>query len=256
MPIRITALIENTASKEGVIPQHGLSLYIEAAGRHILFDMGQDDLFLRNAQALGVDVRRVDAAVLSHGHYDHGGGLSFFLQANTDAPVYVSRYAFEEHRNKEGKDIGLSPALSGCERLTFTEEVYEIGAGLTLYSCNGRVRRHPIDTGGMTACGRAEDFRHEQYLLIEAEGKRVLISGCSHKGILNLAEWFRPDVLVGGFHLSKWPCDEKLTAVARQLAAFDTTYVTCHCTGVEQYEWMRSSLPRLTYLAAGDTIVI
>lgn len=254
--MRITALIENTALKEGITPQHGLSLYIEAAGRHILFDMGQNDLFLRHAQELGVDIRRVDAAVLSHGHYDHGGGLAAFLQANEKAPVYVSRYAFEEHRNKDGKDIGLSPALSSCERLIFTDGIYEIDVGLTLYSCNERVRQHPTDDGGMTACRKAEDFRHEQYLLIESEGKRVLVSGCSHKGVLNLAEWFRPDVFIGGFHLSKWPCDKDLTAVAQQLAAFDTTYITCHCTGVEQYEWMRSSLPRLTYLAAGDTIEI
>ena len=191
--MRITALIENTTAKTGVAAQHGLSLYIETAGRRLLFDMGQDDLFLRNAQVLGVDIRRVDAAVLSHGHYDHGGGLESFLQVNLNAPVFVSRYAFEEHRNPEGKDIGLSPALRDCQRLVLTDERQEIAPGLTLYACNGRERLRPIDHGGMTAGGEREDFRHEQYLLIETEGKRVLVSGCSHKGVLNVVEWFRPD---------------------------------------------------------------
>lgn len=254
--MRITALVENTTNYPHVTAEHGLSLYIETAGKRILFDMGQSDLFWHNAEALGINLSRVDMAVVSHGHYDHGGGLAAFLNGNETAPVYISRYAFEKHRNQAGKDIGLSPALSGCERLIFTDEAYEIAEGITLYSCNKRSRQHPTDDGGMTAEGEAEDFRHEQYLLIEEGAKKVLISGCSHKGILNVAEWFKPDVLVGGFHLSKHPCNADLTAIARQLATHHTDYITCHCTGVEQYEWMQKSLPRLRYLATGETIEI
>ena len=217
--------------------------------------MGQSDLFLRNAQALNIDLTRVDVAVLSHGHYDHGGGLAHFLQINDHAPIYVSRYAFESHYNGE-RDIGLSPTLSGCERLIFTDDTHSIDDGLTLYSGNRRELICPIDSGAMTACGKAEDFRHEQYLLIEEDGKKVLISGCSHKGVRNVARWFAPHVFVGGFHLSALPCDAHLTAIARELAAYNTTYVTCHCTGTAQYEWMRSTLPHLTYLSAGETIEI
>ena len=254
--MRITALTENTAANETIGAEHGLSLYIETAKQRILFDMGQSDLFLRNAKTLGIDLTQVDTAVISHGHYDHGGGLADFLQINASAPVYVSRYAFEEHRNKTGKDIGLSPALQDCKRLIFTDEVCEIAAGVTLYSCNTKKHAHPTDDGGMTALDKTEDFRHEQYLLLEENGKRVLISGCSHKGILNVETWFQPDVLVGGFHLSNLPCDAHLTAIAEQLAAYDTDYITCHCTGMEQYRWMRSTLPRLKYLAAWEWIEI
>lgn len=254
--MRITALVENTTRRPDIDAEHGLSLYIETAEKRILFDMGQTDLFLRNAQALGIDLSRVDAAVISHGHYDHGGGLTHFLQANDHAPVYISRHAFGEHRNAIGKDIGLSPALSNNRRLIFVDGTCEIGAGLTLYNCNERERTHPSHSSGMTADGVAEDFRHEQYLLIEEGGKRVLVSGCSHKGVLNVAAWFTPDVLVGGFHLSSLPCGEELTAVAEALAAYNTAYITCHCTGTEQYEWMRGILPRLTYLATGETVEI
>ena len=97
--MRITALVENTVGNGCVECEHGLSLYIETEKHKILFDMGQSALFLQNARALGVDIAAVDMAVLSHGHYDHGGGLSAFLQANTNAPVYISRYAFEPHYN-------------------------------------------------------------------------------------------------------------------------------------------------------------
>ncbi len=253
--MKIVALTENTTHRADVCAEHGLSLYIETAGKRILFDMGQSDLFLHNAQVLGVDLKAVDLAVLSHGHYDHGGGLTHFLPMNDHAPIYVSRYAFERHFNG-AKDIGLSPALSHCERLIFTDDVCRIGNGLTLYSCNEKERLTPINSGDMTAEGMAEDFRHEQYLLVEEGGKRVLFSGCSHKGIANVAAWFQPHVLVGGFHLSALPCDENLTALARQLAAYDTDYITCHCTGVAQYEYMRSALPRMTYLSAGTILEI
>ena len=76
--MNITSLIENT-SHRGLPVEHGLSLYIESRGKHILFDMGQSTLFAENAERLGVSIRDVDVAVVSHGHYDHGVGLQTFL---------------------------------------------------------------------------------------------------------------------------------------------------------------------------------
>ena len=109
-----------------------------------------------------------------------------------------------------------------------------------------------MENGRLTA----EDFRHEHYLLIEENGRRVLISGCSHKGILNILEWFHPDVLVGGFHFMKLPCDKRLKGCAEQLDRFDTEYYTCHCTGVAQYHFMLPLTKKLHYLSAGQTIEI
>ena len=76
--MKITALTENT-TQCGLPTEHGLSLYIETEKHTVLFDMGQSDLLAQNAASLGVDLRKADAAVLSHGHYDHGGGLKTFL---------------------------------------------------------------------------------------------------------------------------------------------------------------------------------
>ena len=145
-------------------------------------------------------------------------------------------------------------------RFRFTEEKTEIGKGLTLFSCNDREKKYEFGNFGLSVMrdGRRipDDFSHEQYLLIEEAGKRILISGCSHKGILNLEEWFRPDVLVGGFHFMKIQPGKELAEYAAFLNGYLTEYYTCHCTGTEQYAFMDKYIDRLHYLAAGQIIAI
>ena len=258
--MKITSLLENTTHRSDMLVEHGLSLYIETQEHKILFDMGQTDLFARNAEVLGVDLSAVDLAILSHGHNDHGGGLAAFLKINPAAPVYVHRDAFLPHFNGVGKDIGLDPALSTHPRIRFTEDRTELAEGLTLMTCNGLERPNSLGHFGLTEVidgQRAPDrFLHEQYLLIREEERRVLISGCSHKGILDIAEWFSPDVLVGGFHVSKMPLNSDLEQVADQLNTHPTRFYTCHCTGVETFSFMRRRMERLSYLSCGQTITI
>lgn len=258
--MRITALIENTSHREDVGCEHGLSLYIETGEHRILFDMGQTDRLLRNAETLGVDLSSVTIAVLSHGHYDHGGGLAAFLSVNSSAPVYIHRRAFDPHYNGTQKYIGLDTSLIGHSRLVYTDDYRLIAEGLELFSCNDRpVYSAPPPSGLTERVGDdfiPDDFRHEQYLLVNEGGRRILISGCSHKGIINIARWFSPDALVGGFHLSKLPLDSSLAEAASELASLPTQYYTCHCTGVEQFEFMGQHLPRLGYLSCGQTLNI
>lgn len=218
------------------------------------------ELFADNARVLGIDLAGVDIAVLSHGHYDHGGGLKKFLDINRKAPVYLSRYAFEGHYHGREKYIGLDTELTGNERLVSTGDETVIEEGLTLYSCNDCQKTFPSGSQGLhmikDGAFLPEDFRHEQYLLIKEKGKRVVISGCSHKGILNIVEWFRPDVLVGGFHFSKLPLDETLAGYAEYLSRFSTVFYTCHCTGTEQFAFMKTRMDRLFYLAAGQRMIL
>lgn len=218
--MKITALTENT-SAFGLPVEHGLSLFIEVNGRALLFDTGQTALFADNASRLNIDLRDVDICVLSHGHYDHGGGLERFLEINSKAPVFLSRYAFEPHFNGE-RYIGLDTSLMDSDRLVFTDGVTKIADDMTLYSCNEREKKLDLGSFGLNAehSGRLipDDFRHEHYLLIEENGRRVLISGCSHKGIINIVDWFKPDVLVGGFHFNKLQPGARLKALAQTLA--------------------------------------
>lgn len=261
--MKITALIENTTRHGDMLTEHGLSLYIETETHKILFDMGQSDAFAQNAKTLGIDIAEVDFAVVSHGHYDHGGGLAKFLEINSRAPVYIMRGAFLPHYNVKEKYIGLDSSLASHPRIIFTDNIrdeFSITDEITLFSCNGKEREYEFSTFGLTEekdGWRAPDkFLHEQYLQITSEGKCVLISGCSHKGIENIMRWFAPDVLVGGFHFSKMPCGEALLDISKNLGTYDTVYYTCHCTGAEQFGFMEKRMQSLNYIACGDSIEI
>ena len=83
--MKVITLMEDTACAPGFAYEHGLSFYIETGDKKLLFDMGQTDLFLQNAQTLGVPLDEVDTAFVSHGHYDHGGGQAAFLEVNRRA---------------------------------------------------------------------------------------------------------------------------------------------------------------------------
>lgn len=252
--MKVSVLTENTACREDVSAQHGLSLILETGGRKILFDMGQDDTFLRNAEAMGIDLSQVDIAFVSHGHYDHGGGLETFLRVNTKAPVYLQEKAFGDYYNGTQKYIGLDKTLQRHPRLIYTSGTCTVADGLTLNDCN-----HLSWNGNPWGLNRREEgaflpdeFYHEQYLEITEGSKRILISGCSHKGIVNIARHFHPDVLIGGFHLNKMEDPEEVKAVAAKLLLGGTVYYTGHCTGQAQFALLKEIMgPRLQRLSTG-----
>lgn len=273
----VTVLMENSTPSSRLAARHGLSLWVELAdGRHVLFDMGPDDGFLANAHVLEVDVTSADLAVLSHGHYDHGGGLRAFLaacaKAGRDVPVYVRDHAFEEHVSgtpARHHDIGLDPGLATDPHVHVVGEKRELGGGLVLFSTERH--SHPAARSNKRLLMRDEDdalvpdtFAHEQSLLVEEDGRRILVSGCSHGGILNLMDAAEQvagaplDAVVAGFHLMD-PSggaveDAELTrALVRELAARGASYYTFHCTGTDAFSILRDELgERVRYLHVGS----
>jgi len=258
--MKVTALIENNSCAEGISAEHGLSLYIETGDRRILFDVGQSELFADNARKLGIDLSMVDIAIISHGHYDHGGGLAKFLRINDSANVLINRNAFFEYYNKDGKYIGLDSKLQTSDRIVFAGDEHRINDDICLFTCNGMERRYGFSNFGLTKKKGKEtipdDFIHEQYLVIKEGDKTVLFSGCSHKGIFNIIEWFHPDMVIGGFHFSKMPCDNYLADIASELDKYDIEFYTCHCTGTEQYDFMKKYIRKLNYISSGQTVCI
>lgn len=258
--MKLVVLVENTSLREDLTSEHGLSLYLETGGKRILFDAGQTAAFADNAEKLGIDLSLVDFAVLSHGHYDHGGGLARFLEVNDRAPIYLSRQAFGDHFNGTEKYIGLDPGLRESDRLIFTDGPVSPAPGMMLCSCNDRKPAYPVGSFGLNIRknGRffPDSFLHEQYLVLEEAGKEYCISGCSHRGALNILRWLSPDVFIGGFHFMKLdPAGDGLEALrdaAELLKLHPAHYYTGHCTGVPQYAYMKEILgDRLHSLSTG-----
>ena len=261
----IRVLMENTAAAPSLACEHGLSLYIITGGKKILFDAGQTDAFAENAARLGVDLADVDLCILSHGHYDHSGGLKKFLEINDHAPVYMHRRAAEPHYNGSEKYIGIAEDLQRSSRVIFLDSDCAVGDSLRLCMCSGCAASHPDSTAGMTVktdAGFVQDpFDHEQYLVIEENGRRIVVSGCSHRGVLNIADWLAPDVFIGGFHFMKLdPAGEGaafLEEAAHTLLANGCTYYTGHCTGEAAYAFLKARMGgRLHALRAGYAYVL
>lgn len=261
--MKIYVLSENTASAEGFACEHGLSLYIEFAGRRLLFDTGASSIFAENAAKMGVDLSKVDACILSHGHQDHGGGLAKFMEINATAPIYVQRQAFVPHFNDADKDISIEPQLQASPRIVYVDDTMELDEHMLIDCKPAAAPAYAINAYGLQMCKegslKPDDFLHEQYLVLEEQGKRVLFSGCSHRGILNLLQWFQPDIVVGGFHFFKLRLEEPrdrayLQTAAKLLQQTRGELYTCHCTGMPQYAFLKESLPELKYLAAGAII--
>lgn len=258
--MKISMLLENTAKNKNFIPEHGLSIYIETDSINILFDTGAGPLFAENAKQLGIDLADVDVAIVSHGHNDHGGGLETFLSLNSKANIYITPEAFNRYYNDTGKEISINAGLLSTGRFKLVENSERISAGVELFTCNNLTNIYPIKTYGLKRIknGRLieDDFKHEQYLVIEEKGKRIVFSGCSHKGIMNITKWLKPDILIGGFHFMKIENDAELKEAADILNSKDTIYYTCHCTGIRQYEYLKEVMPKLKYLQCGDVLEI
>ena len=262
--MKVCVLLENTKCREDVINEHGLSLYIETANHKILFDTGQSDAFADNAKTMNIDLSKVDIAILSHGHYDHGGGIKKFLELNDHAPIYIQKDVFEPHYNGSEKYIGLDLSLQKEHRFIVVENELVIDDEITITTIPNQKLSYPINPYGLNKLHEnhlvPDDFHHEQYVLLHDHMQTILLSGCSHKGILNIEKWFQPDVLIGGFHFKKLdPMIEKdqtiLHDAALELMQYKTKYYTCHCTGVAQYEYLKQFMQdQLDYLPTGKTI--
>ena len=269
--MKVSVLLENATPSSRFVAKHGLSLFLEversAGPFRMLFDFGPDESFLENARTLGIDVGAADVAVLSHGHYDHGGGLRAFLDATVSSPqpalVYVREHAFEHHVSGtpvRHHSIGVDPALAASSRVVVLGEksapdrldapskgAYEIAPGLVLFACTDRPHPAPVSN---------------RRLLTERGGAFV-VSGCSHAGILNIIERAEKlcgaplDAVVAGFHLvspsaGTGEAAEATRALARSLASRPARYYTFHCTGIDAYSLLRDELgARISYLGCG-----
>ncbi len=272
--MRIVNLVENTEGEAHLAAEHGLSFYIETRRHKLLMDTGSTDLMLRNAAEKGIDLKDVDTVILSHGHYDHGGGILPFAAVNPDAKIYMQQSAFGAYyaRPKEKLNyIGIDPAIKALPQVVPVDGGLQIDEELTLFAGIGnalpvpeanRILKEQTDQGLVQ-----DDFRHEQCLVLSQEGRKILFSGCAHHGILNVMARYRelygsdPDAVISGFHMMKKgeyteQEQQTITYTAYQLQKFENTrFYTGHCTGEPAFDMMKAIMKeQLVYVHCGDEV--
>ncbi|WP_139905163.1 MBL fold metallo-hydrolase [Clostridium thermarum] len=271
----IKTLTENTSLSENFGSEHGLSLYIETVSFKILFDVGASELFLENAKKLNVDISDVDFLIISHGHYDHGGGVKAFLRENSKAKVFLHQLAFEKyyalHPNNVLKYIGLDEGVKQNGRIVLTSDRFIINKGIQMFSNIIQRESIPRSNSGLLMVNNGQmmqdTFAHEQNLIVEDNEKTLLVTGCAHNGIVNILEHFRdlkgcmPDYVAGGFHLSSRSggneSAEVINNIGKYLMDTKAKYYTCHCTGIEPYKRLKAVMgDTIDYLSAGCEIRI
>ena len=276
--MRIVNLIENTEGKTGCAYAHGLSFYIETPRHRVLMDLGPGEATLDNASRLGIDLKKVDTVILSHGHYDHAGGILPFSKLNDSAAIYMQRTAVGEYYADDGEAagnarfryIGIDKAIAALPQVRLVQGDVIIDNELELFTIKNRSHALPFTNKRLLVKQNSgyikDDFAHEQFLVIHDGEKRVLISGCAHNGILSIMDAYKakygsvPDAVISGFHLMvkrEYTDSEigEIRQIANELRRYPSIFYTCHCTGVAAYEEMKRIMGgQLQYVRSGDVI--
>ncbi|MCI8646899.1 MAG: MBL fold metallo-hydrolase [Firmicutes bacterium] len=245
-------LIENKTDTSGCVAEHGLSIYIEAQGKRIVFDAGASELFAENAKKLGVDLSRADAMIISHGHYDHTGGVPTFCRINKDAPVYIHKEAFYETYGMDNGSIDKEPCgirWTQEEREQIEPRLIKTEGPLWLSDnivISGTIPADPNRRQTEDFYRRLPDERlvpdemaHEQILVVREPEGLYVFSGCSHRGVIPAVSYARElfggeriAVLTAGMHLYSAGQEMREKVIGQILSEKLDTVIPVHCTGI------------------------
>jgi 7,8-dihydropterin-6-yl-methyl-4-(beta-D-ribofuranosyl)aminobenzene 5'-phosphate synthase len=260
--IQITVVMDNQVHRQGLTAEHGLSIHVVYGRRSILFDTGQTNHVLRNAQVLGLALNRLDAIVLSHGHYDHSGALAELCQQAKNARIFMHPTAlcprYSAKNDGPLRPIGLSPASrqaidDASNRLVYTSHNTTIEEGIHVTGAIPRVTPGE-DAGGRffldEDCRQPDPVEDDQALFLDTPDGVVVLLGCAHAGAINsllrieqLASG-RPVVgVLGGLHLHQTDENRLATTIQALQARNPRLVVAMHCTGWQAMMRLQDAFP-------------
>jgi len=276
MSLQLAIVCENTVGRPiAACGEHGFACLLQTSAGRWLFDTGSGDTLLANLAALDLDLQSIDGVILSHGHYDHCGGLLSVLRTTGPRRVYAHPEIFSErfwNGLHEQRNISLpfnqdELEAAGAE-FVFVKDFTELATGI--YFSGEIARRTALETGDSHLVRRSEagdswltdPFTDDAALAIETAKGLVILLGCAHAGLINTVEWFRQNLdnrrihaIVGGTHLGP-ASDEQFSATVDYLARLDFDRLgVSHCTGQIRSAQLYAKFPNKVFFANVGTIV-
>ncbi|RQD77897.1 MAG: MBL fold metallo-hydrolase [Candidatus Syntrophonatronum acetioxidans] len=265
--LTVNFLVENLVKTPGYLGEHGLSLHLNFEGKSYIFDTGQGKCLMPNLKNMGMSLEKLSGVILSHGHYDHTGGMKSLLKEIPSLPVMAHPEVLEKKykKGKEGYEYigieGNTKEFTGRIKWVFNREPVEIDKNIFLtgeippgkeesergFYIKDKENYHP------------DTFREEQALFIKTRAGVVAITGCAHKGVINTLDYIHhlagevPAALLGGTHLIN-AGEEVLENLVNGIMERDIKYLgVCHCTGLESFCYLKRKLPgRVFYQETGS----
>lgn len=275
--IKVHILTDDRVRKRGLLAEHGLSLWIEKDDRSILFDTGQSSVFSHNAKNMGISLEMADYIIISHGHYDHCGGLQHFPYNNKVPEIYAHPDAFlrkfvSTDNDKPSRDVGIPFDISNWgwmnNKIFYTRQPLKIEQGILV---SGEIpysntfeevpQNFLIEKDGKVTHDMMLD---EQMLIIEDNNEIAIFLGCSHPGIINSIQYAKkliPDknikLLVAGMHLENVSSIRLQMTIQHLLDMNIQKIIPLHCTGFRAICEMKHLLgERCLNLCVGDVIEV